>query len=998
MSTRIRVVFAECGAALLAILLPLISSAGDFYVDANNGNDLWDGSSATRGAGDVGPKKTLAAAMAGRTNGDVVIALPGEYKDGVSNPEAIGTVKTLNRVTVPMGVTLLARDGKDVTFIVGADSDAPDKSANGCGTNATRCVYAADGGTVRGFTICGGRTFTGSVNGGGVSGGTIIDCIVSNNCCSGRGGGINNGDSINCRYVGNSAALGIGPNVNMGTHYNCFFADGQTYQGTYYHCTFAADSYPRAGSSYNSLVLGTGSSSNGSASFHCCYHKANPTSDCTLDDDCVTFSSVAAIGVDSDGCPTSSGSSIVDKGNMSYYGSMVSLARELDVDGQARLYNGAADIGCHEYNFLGEFSDILSKDGVIVVTNATGFVTGCVDCVSIGTNQMMKGTLELYGDSETLWSFNALVRGSGTFTVYLDDAVSPYCTLTADDGMIEITYSAAETTGIRLVYEGGEGAAEVSRFANATRLSIIGATEGLSISGDYTTAGTYVVAPGEQKTVTFNRANAGTTYVSGIRVNGVFHGFSDSPDGFTFTVYGSQRETAISVECVTEERKELFVDRVGGDDGNCGLYTNMAFRSLAKAASLASSGWTILASPGVYDNEVSNPEAVGTDVTLNRVAVPAGVTLQALGPVQDVVIEGTGSSDVGGDDLGNGIGGTRCVFLGKDAKVVGFTIRGGRTAKVGSTGQDAMGGGVSAAESGCMVIGCVLTNNCCAYRGGAAFNVAAYRCLFTKNSSKDAGAAMFWGTAYSCCFDSHPYLVTTYCCTFIGDAYARDGSHYNGLFLGANEKYNNSPSFYNCYLSYAPQSSVTTPVLDEHCVITNAESLAIDEDYRPVAGSPLIDAGNVDYLAAGIDDFRNVDFAGGQRVYNGAVDVGCGEYDWRGDYGNKLSKYVVVEVASTNVTQESEGVSVPAGEMLKFHFFLTRAGGRCKFRVVGAATVTETLGGVTETLVPTADGVYTLQEIAVQTAGAVVAVTGGEGGAVVCDVEVPRYGFVIVVR
>ena len=998
MSTRIRVVFAECGAALLAILLPLISSAGDFYVDANNGNDLWDGSSATRGAGDVGPKKTLAAAMAGRTNGDVVIALPGEYKDGVSNPEAIGTAKTLNRVTVPMGVTLLARDGKDVTFIVGADSDAPDKSANGCGTNATRCVYAADGGTVRGFTICGGRTFTGEINGGGVSGGTIIDCIVSNNCCSGRGGGNSGGNSVNCRYIGNSAGSNIGPNVNVGTHYNCFFADGQTYQGTYYHCTFAANSYPRAGTSYNSLVLGTGSSNNASAKFYCCYHKANPTSDCALDEDCVTFSNAASIGVASDGCPTSSGSSIVDKGNMSYYGSMVSLARELDVDGQARLYNGAADIGCHEYDFLGEFSDILSKDGVIVVTNATGYVTGCVDCVSIGTNQAMRGTLELCDDSETLWSFIALVRGSGTFMVYFGDSVSPYCALTEDDGMVEISYCAAEATGIRLVYEGEEGAAEVSRFSNATRLSIIGSVEGLSISGDYTTAGSYVVAPGEQKTVTFSRANAGSTYVSGILVNGIFYDFYESPEGFSFTVVGSDRSTAISVECVTGETKELFVDRVGGDDGNCGLYTNMAFRSLAKAASVASSGCVILALPGVYDNEVSNPEAVGTDVTLNRVALPAGVTLQALGPVQDVVIEGAASSDAGADELGNGIGGTRCVFLGSGAKVVGFTLRGGRTAMVGSTAFDANGGGVSATASGCVAVGCVLTNNCCAYRGGAAFNVTAYRCLFTRNNSKSNGAAMFYGSAYSCCFDSHPYQVTTYCCTFIGDAYARDGSHYNGLFLGANEKYNNSPSFYNCYLSYAPQSSVTTPVLDDHCVITNAESLAIDEDYRPVAGSPLIDAGNVDYLAAGIDDFRNVDFAGGQRVYNGAVDVGCGEYDWRGDYGNKLSKYVVVEVASTNVTQESEGVSVPAGEMLKFHFFLTRAGGRCKFRVVGAATVTETLGGVTETLVPTADGVYTLQEIAVQTAGAVVALTGGEGGAVVCDVEVPRYGFVIVVR
>ena len=37
--------------------------ATNYYVDAENGNDAWDGSSATRGEGDVGPKETLAGVM-----------------------------------------------------------------------------------------------------------------------------------------------------------------------------------------------------------------------------------------------------------------------------------------------------------------------------------------------------------------------------------------------------------------------------------------------------------------------------------------------------------------------------------------------------------------------------------------------------------------------------------------------------------------------------------------------------------------------------------------------------------------------------------------------------------------------------------------------------------------------------------------------------------------------------------------------------------------------
>jgi len=302
-------------------MLVSASFGGTYYVDANNGNDLWDGSTDVVPTPEQqllvpipGPKKTLAAAVKDRTSGDVVIAMPGVYKEGVSNPEAIGTATTLNRVTVPKGVTLQSRDGRDTTFIVGAKSDAPDATAAGLGTNATRCVSAS--GTVRGFTITGGCTFTGSIYGGGINGGTIIDCVVTNNVCSGRGGGINGGTSVNCIFRKNSAATGS--NANSGTFYNCYFGDVQAYQGNYYHCTFDANSYPRQGKTYNSLILGTGSSSNGSAVFWNCYHKKTPTSDCALTN-CTIFANAAEIGVDANGRPLSAASVILDKGDQTYF-------------------------------------------------------------------------------------------------------------------------------------------------------------------------------------------------------------------------------------------------------------------------------------------------------------------------------------------------------------------------------------------------------------------------------------------------------------------------------------------------------------------------------------------------------------------------------------------------------------------------------------------------------------------------------------------------------
>ena len=86
---------------LAGVVVALFSGAlfaTDYYVDANNGNDAWDGSSATRGEGDVGPKQTLVAAMAisGLASGDVVHAAEGYYTNGVVE---VGVLRY--RVAVP---------------------------------------------------------------------------------------------------------------------------------------------------------------------------------------------------------------------------------------------------------------------------------------------------------------------------------------------------------------------------------------------------------------------------------------------------------------------------------------------------------------------------------------------------------------------------------------------------------------------------------------------------------------------------------------------------------------------------------------------------------------------------------------------------------------------------------------------------------------------------------------------------------------------------------
>ena len=904
--------------------------AATYYVDPTGeptSSDDYDGTAEVwEGEGSlVGPKKTLAEVaaeamkVASKSNPCTIIALPGYYNEGVSNPEAIGTAMTLNRVTLNSYITLRSRDGKYKTFIVGAKSDAPNADSYGCGTNATRCV---SGGTVQGFTLTGARVFyqtasLGSSDGGAVVSGTAIDCIITNNVAY-RGGGNYYGTNIRCYFKGNVAFNG---SANMaGSSYNCLFAGEQAYQGSYYNCTFGSSSYPRQGIAYNCLVLGTGSSSNGSPEFHRCYHIKGYKSDTTLDD-CVVFNSASDLKVDSSGRPTDSTSSIIDAGSATYYDNMSTAAKALDFDGNPRLLNGMVDVGCYEHNPCADFSPVLSPDGAITVTNVTSFVTGAVDRVVLCANAELKGTLELYDAAETMWSFFATVNGTGSLNVHFAESDEPGRTVTAADGTVEVKYTAAAATGIRLVYEGADGAAEVSRFSNATHVSI--AAEGLSglaISGDYTAPGDYAVAYGQTKTVTLRRANEGLAYVSGVLVNGVFHNLYDYPDGLTLTVDGSDRATAISVEAVTATPNELFVDRTNGSDSNCGLYTNLAFQSLAKAASVASANWTILALPGVYDNEVSNPEAIGTAATLNRVTLPARVTLKALGTAEETIIMGAKSDAPDADSNGCGTNAVRCLYMNADSKAIGFTLTGGRTFF------SAGGGG---AASGTLV-GCVVSNNACHYRGGGTSSTTVYGCRFYWNyaGSGQPGPGMNVGVAYNTYFEnSHPYSANSYSCTYAKNAYARGGSHYNALCLTDGGKYINGPKFYHCYFTYRP-NDYSSPVLDEECVITNAAALPVDANGRPAAGSIAIDAGRMDYFERIAAEYRDKDAFGGQRVYNGAVDVGCGEYDWRGDFAKALAaKNVEVTAAGEHVaTNAVAGLDVAAGQSLKLKLSLGTGG------------------------------------------------------------------------
>ena len=117
---------------------------------------------------------------------------------------------------------------------------------------------------------------------------------------------------------------------------------------------------------------------------------------------------------------------------------------------------------------------------------------------------------------------------------------------------------------------------------------------------------------------------------------------------------------------------------------------------------------------GVYATGGRDVEETGT----SRVVIDKGIRVESInGPAETLVV---------------GEGGIRCVYLGTNAVLSGFTLTNGHAGE---------GGGVWC-ESGGAVNNCVITGNSTIDYGGGggAFGGTIYNCTFTGNSTRDTAA------------------------------------------------------------------------------------------------------------------------------------------------------------------------------------------------------------------------------------------------------------------
>lgn len=462
---------------LTAGLLALASFATDYYVDANYGNDAWDGSTpeiptqATIDAGGVipGPRQTLQAGVdLAKKSGDIVHAAPGVYDKGGE----IFADNVSNRVYVTAaGVGIVADKGNAVTFVKGRFSTVD--PGNVCGPDAVRAIRIKGSGSyVKGFTICEGSTTAGgNYYGGGLYGGAAIDCVITNCATAYRGSAASSATLISCLVYPNAVG------------------DYDTYDCSAYNCVFPGTSVYGNGTMLNCTFIGTGpiGKSGHQPMYNCyievprknsdlfrCYHVyATNTQNAARADDCRQITKAEA-NLDPLTYRPRKGSVLFDAGSDDYYDTKYAAAfketfAQYDFAFTPRHRGASVDVGALEGDWAESFADILSSSSAFftVTSVSDAAYTNDERSVALPAGTSMDCAWENPSgearDAEV--TFTAEISGAATLKVYLNGAATPTWTLAAADGSKTITFLSRTADTLRFVSEGEAGEVMLSAFA-----------------------------------------------------------------------------------------------------------------------------------------------------------------------------------------------------------------------------------------------------------------------------------------------------------------------------------------------------------------------------------------------------------------------------------------------------------------------------------------------------------------------------------------------------
>ena len=382
-----------------------------------------------------------------------------------------------------------------------------------------------------------------------------------------------------------------------------------------------------------------------------------------------------------------------------------------------------------------------------------------------------------------------------------------------------------------------------------------------------------------------------------------------------------------ALSLATANAAEFYVDPVLGDDAFDGSQPKPVGgeskagpkKTLVGVMKLvtANNGDIVYAAPGPYKSLKTSSNY--------RVSIPAGTSLVASGKAEETFIIGANATGVAVDasPWGCGTDAVRCVEMKENTKLVGFTVCGGRAPGVAN---NVYGGGIYAANSNnVVVVDCVISNNVSG-RAGGMVNGIAVRCEFMNNRAVVTGQHTLSTSLYNCYLHDavststsiYPVQKST-----LRNCHLRGGANSCNVFNSYVSSDRSGNKFYFSAYPNIPSTSSSTVVTNSFIAATDV--MKLDENCRPIKGLHNgIDKGSYYYYTNGmpqvVAEILGVDFKKGQRVYNGEIDIGCGEYDSRSDLAFSLahSDCFSVEKQSLGVAfGDSGSVVIPGGEELQ---------------------------------------------------------------------------------
>ena len=483
----------------------------NWFVDAVNGRDT------NTGWTDSASFETLTEALAHATSGDVVTALPGTYdKKSALHTDIIyyygeitDTIRLPSRAVIPDGVTLISRDGPEATIIKGAFG--PD--ARGCGEGAIRCVLMGKGAVLKGFTVTGGGTLTGSTEykkeffdntgAGGIlsadvpqSGGCgwqpkakgyAENCIISNNTSMSWGGAFF-GSYVHCLFTGNRGGAVreahymydcvVGGNYGIGETssqacYQPYFVDSCTFLGTDLNVNGqpVASIYSYPGSSYwvvqNSLFLGTKGNTLKWV-FNCRFaHKSGLIN---RNDDKHCWENVEfdeSLAVDANYRPVRTSLAVdawrdgrTSVSNAFHFVTPAEYVRDTDFAGGPRMYNGTRDVGAGECDWRPRYAAVLGGGTRHQVTAASTNVVEVETGVQLTDGQALTSAFNALQAGARQCEWTIARTGAGTLTVSVNGGEPQ---IVASETFSPTVVKGANTFAFAYT---GDGSAVLQRFAH----------------------------------------------------------------------------------------------------------------------------------------------------------------------------------------------------------------------------------------------------------------------------------------------------------------------------------------------------------------------------------------------------------------------------------------------------------------------------------------------------------------------------------------------------